>query len=323
MVSPADLTASLVISPPCVEEKHMHDVTRHDLVVGTPASSEDPHQDVLQSRALSDDQSAAIGRMYRSHVEAARSAAYAIVRDQRLAEELAQTGIARLIHSVTRVAQPVPFPADDDAFRARWIVIVENLARDCVRRAGAQAERPAHAFWGEPEQVVPSGRKVAERPLNFDVGPDSQFWNRAEDDDAPRQPVRSECGLHYYPRHDRNQMLDRLESLLWWEIGNLPHMQQEVLRLAWAEGLSRAEIAEALQIAPATVGTHTKRAYAALRNALLKQRYFPPHSIDAELHEIFVAMNDRAKAARARARRPVTSGHPATDGSLARSGEAS
>jgi len=118
-------------------------------------------------------------------------------------------------------------------------------------------------------------------------------------------------------------MRSRFESLRWCEIGNLPHTQREVLRLARAEGLSRAEIAETLQIASATVGTHMKRAYAALRNALLKQREVPPYSIDAELHEIFVAMNDRAKAARARARRPITRGHPATDGSLARSGEAS
>lgn len=291
----------------------MRHVTRHGLVVSTPASGEDRHEDVLQSRTLSDEQSAAIGRMYRRHVEAARSAAFAIVKDQQLAEELAQTGIARLIDSVTRILHPVPFPADDDAFRARWIVIVENLATDCVRTVEPQGERPAHAFWGDPEHLLPSGRKVPERPLTSDVGPDCQLRNRAEDDDAPRQPERSSRGLHYYPRHDAVLMHDRLQSLLWWEIGNLPRMQAEVLRLAWAEGLSRSQIAETLRISVETVGTHTKRAYAALRTALLKRRYFPPYSMDAEWHEIFVAMNDRATTERLNAQRRPQTGRTETD----------
>ena len=312
--------ASLSIRPPWPGSKHVHHIATHCLAVGTPASSEDRNDDGPRSGALSDEQSAALDGMFRRHVDAARSAACAIVRDQRLAEDLAQAGILRLIASYTRPIEPVPFPADDDAFRARWIVIVENLAKDCVKKVEPHGERPAHAFWGHPAHILPSGKKVPERPLAFDLGPDSQFRNRADEDGAPSQPVRSERGLHYYPRADRDLMLDRLQSLLWWEIGNLPVMQREVLRLAWAECLSRAEIAEKLRISPHTVGTHTKRAYAALRTALLKKRYFPPYSLDADWHEIFVAMDDRAKTQRLSARRSRTA-NGACETQVPRTGE--
>jgi len=182
-------------------------------------------------------------------------------------EDVVQSALTRLLEACTDFHEPRPFPKTEAGFRKLFLTIVANLARD-YKRAGHNAERSTHKFWGEPEPHLPQ-KHVADRSLAPDT--ESLWLDDVDPDEEVSGPVLrvprrvaydcppDEHKIHYM---EFAQFID--DKLL-----ELPPKQAAVIKGIVFDGLSRSKVAKRLHISPKTVDTHYARAVAHLQRSLI------------------------------------------------------
>jgi DNA-directed RNA polymerase specialized sigma24 family protein len=182
--------------------------------------------------------------------DAARRMALGFVPPQEVDDVVSSASIL-FLESLQRPEKPARIPADENEFRARYLVIVRNHAIDCVRDADA-SDRPVHSHWGVEYEPHVGGRRTADRPLDHVFA-----RNDRGEYDAPATP-----GMR-----DQDDV-DKLGEILGRELEQLTRMQRTVITETFLEGRKRAEVAARHGISVKTYDNHLQAAFAILRDEL-------------------------------------------------------
>lgn len=239
------------------------------------------------ARPLTDEERDAFERGYRANAKEALMLARATAGVTRnAAHDIVHGAIGRMIHKT--VVDGAACPADDAAFRGRFLAYVRNVSQQ-VAAAPAQSTQctsqesaAQRKYWGESLAPV-SQRRVPERDLLADMDrldqPKRKNAKHDRSQGAPWMPVRSRVGGGpFWPKVDRTVLREDLDYILKISCAMLAGTQQLVIE-GVLDGKRRAEIAAALGMSTKTVNTHIARAKARLREILVRYVWIVPNGM--------------------------------------------
>lgn len=226
------------------------------------------------SPPLSEEQRAAFWAGILTHRDAARRMATRFVSRQSV-DDVVDSAMVRFIEALERRQDPIPFPADDNAFRRQFLAIVRNHAINCGHTDAAAC--PVHSNWGMALEPAVGGRRAGDRELDhvFARNDDGKY-------DAPATVERR-------PQDD----VEALRDILLEHVADLSMMQREVFSRTIFDGRKRAAVAASLGISVKTYDCHLQAAYRFLRISLPQDSLAYPELDRSVWYDIFEELRER------------------------------